>query len=81
MNSHKRLEDYDEVYFYSLWSWTHLVFGFLFFIISYKYFNLSSLQTVIILLILHTIYEYKDYDITYNVYNNNIEKINRGPNY
>ena len=78
MNSHKRLEDYDEVYFYSLWSWTHLVFGFLFFIISYKYFKLSSLQTVIILLILHTIYEYKDYDVTYNIYNNNIEKINKG---
>lgn len=78
MNNNMRMEDYNEIYFYSLWSWTHLWFGILFFIILYKYFKLSSIYIVIILLIIHTIYEYKDYHITYYVYDNNIKKINNG---
>ena len=78
MNNNMRMEDYSETYFYSLWSWTHLLCGFMFFIIMCKYFKLSSLHICIILLIFHTIYEYKDYYITYNVYDNNIKKINNG---
>jgi len=74
----KKFEDYNEMYFYSIWSWTHLLFGFSFFIFMYKYLKLPSITILIILLVIHTIYEYKDYHITYNVYNKDINKINNG---
>tara|TARA_Y100001958_G_scaffold159515_1_gene161387 strand:+ start:445 stop:966 length:522 start_codon:yes stop_codon:yes gene_type:complete len=78
MNVEKQLEDYQEMHFYSVWSWTHLLFGVCFFIIVNKYSKLSSVNIAIILLTIHTIYEYKDYNITYNVYEKDIAKINKG---
>ena len=78
MNVEKQLEDYREMHFYSPWSWSHLLFGVCFFIIVNKYSKLSSVNIAIILTIIHTIYEYKDYHITYNVYEKDIAKINKG---
>lgn len=69
---------YSEYYFYSRWSWTHLLFGFVFFILLNKYSTISTMYIVIILFILHTIYEYKDYYVTYHIYGNNIEKMKKG---
>lgn len=66
---------YNEYHFYSIWSWSHLLFGFMFFILMHKYSKLSSLHIIIILLIVHTIYEYKDYYGTYIIYDNDIKKI------
>ena len=78
MDIHQNLEDYREMHFYSVWSWTHLLFGVVFFIILNKYSKLSSLNIVIILMIIHTIYEYNDYYVTYHIYEKDITKINNG---
>jgi hypothetical protein len=60
---------------YTLWSWTHLVFGGAFFIILYKYFGMSVFNTIILLLVTHTIYEWKDLHVSYNTYDNHPGKI------
>jgi len=61
--------------FYSSWSWTHLAFGGAFFIILYKYFGMSVFNAIILLLIVHFIYEWKDIHITHNVYDNHPGKV------
>jgi hypothetical protein len=60
----------------TLWSLTHALFGYCFFIILHNYFHLSSAFTIIFLIILHIIYEWKDYYITYHIYENNERKMN-----
>ena len=74
-------KQYDEYNLYSKWSWTHILFGFIFFIIMNKYTKLSLLYIVIILLVIHTAYEYKDYYGTYITYENNIKKIHNARQY
>jgi len=60
---------------FTLWSLTHILFGYAFFIVLYKYFKLSVSNTVVILVLSHAIYEYKDYYINYILYSNDIDKI------
>ena len=61
--------------FYSGWAWTHFFFGGAFFIILYKYFGMSAFNTIILLLIIHTVYEWKDIHVAYNVYDNHPGKV------
>lgn len=61
---------------FSIWSITHALFGAFFFIILYKYFKLPPVLTVVLLLVLHTVYEWKDYYVSYEIYDNNPDKIN-----
>jgi len=63
------------------WNWTHAIFGAVFFIVLDRYFGVDPLRTTIILLIVHTLYEWKDYHVTYRVYDNDPEKIKAGRNY
>ena len=60
---------------FSLWSITHAIFGAFFFIILNKYFKLSPAVAMVILLILHTVYEWKDYHVTHTIYENNPGKV------
>jgi hypothetical protein len=60
---------------FSLWSITHTIFGAFFFIILDKYFRLSPAVATVILLILHTVYEWKDYHVTHTIYENNPGKV------
>ena len=59
----------------SIWSLTHLLFGYLFFVILHNYFKLPIKKTVLVLVILHAIYEWKDYYVTYHIYGNNKRKM------
>ena len=65
---------------FSFWSLTHILFGSLFFIILYKYFKMDPITISILLIIIHTIYEFKDYYIQYVIYDNNYDKIKAGHN-
>lgn len=66
--------------FFGLWSFTHMVFGGAFFLILYKYFRLSMLYTIIVLFIIHYIYEWKDIHLTYDIYENHPGKIKAAKN-
>jgi hypothetical protein len=67
--------------FYSGWAFFHMFFGGAFFIILYKYFGMSVFNASILLLIIHTIYEWKDMHITYNVYDNHPGKMKAAHNF
>lgn len=60
----------------SLWSLTHLLFGYFFFIILHNYFKLSIKKSIVILVIIHAIYEWKDFYVTYFIYDNDERKMN-----
>lgn len=60
----------------SIWSMTHLLFGYFFFVILHNYFKISVTKTIIILVILHAIYEWKDFYVTYFIYDNDERKMN-----
>ena len=59
----------------SIWSLTHLLFGYLFFVILHNYFKMPVTNTVIVLVILHAIYEWKDFYVMYYVYENDKRKM------
>ena len=60
---------------YTAWSWTHLVFGGAFFLVLYKYFGMSIFNATILLLVAHTVYEWKDLHVSYNIYDNHPGKM------
>lgn len=60
---------------FTVWSATHIIQGAAYAVVCARLFHLSFLWSVVVILVFHTMYEYKDYHLTYVVYGNDASRI------